>query len=200
MIVLGLGANMESRWGAPIRTMQQTYRLLGARGICVTMRSPYYASAPLGIRAQAEFVNAVVVVRTALAPEALLALLKAIERQAGRRAGERWGPRPLDIDIIDYSGRVMNWPASKANALAPQARNAAAPAMPTKQMRGERRLVLPHPQLHLREFVLAPLTDVAPRWHHPVTGEPVARLLHAIRASRRHGEGRVLRVVHSDLT
>lgn len=196
MIVLGVGANMNSHWGAPAQTLGQIVSLLHGCGVFVETGSPLYTSAPLGMPTQADFVNAAVTARTALAPEALLAVLKRIERAAGRRAGARWGPRPLDIDIVDYAERVMNWPEPKPAALAPQARaKAHFAATPPRT-----RLVLPHPQLHLREFVLAPLAEIAPRWHHPVTGEPVARLLGAVRASRPGREGRVLEILPSGLT
>jgi 2-amino-4-hydroxy-6-hydroxymethyldihydropteridine diphosphokinase len=120
-------------------------------------------------------------------------VLKAMEGEAGRRGGKRWGPRPLDIDILDYAGRVINWRARKPGALAPVSRRiASASTRSPAPNAGPRQLVLPHPQLHLREFVLAPLADIAPRWHHPVTGEPVAGLLRAIRDSAPRREGRVL--------
>jgi 2-amino-4-hydroxy-6-hydroxymethyldihydropteridine diphosphokinase len=201
MIVLGLGANMESRWGSPTHTVQHVVSLFGAYGVFVKARSPLYASAPLGVRVQADYVNAVVTARTALPPGALLGVLKRIEREAGRRGGVRWGPRPLDIDILDYAGRVLNWPAPKPVALMPRTRRRA-PRHPTATPRtgGRAPLVLPHPQLHLREFVLAPLADVAPRWHHPVTGEPVARLLDGLRASGAEREGRVLEILPGGLT
>lgn len=201
MIVLGLGANMESLWGSPAQTIMHAYHLLGARGISVKAHSPLYASAPLGVRQQDDFVNAAVIARTALPPGALLKVLKRLEQEAGRRGGVRWGPRPLDIDILDYAARVMNWPAQLPAALAPQSRSRTAihPAT-TPRTTARSALVLPHPQLHLREFVLAPLADIAPRWHHPVTGEPVARLLKAIRTCASGRDGRVLEVLPAGLT
>jgi 2-amino-4-hydroxy-6-hydroxymethyldihydropteridine diphosphokinase len=193
MIVLGLGANMESRWGSPTQTVEHALSLFGTHGVFVKERSPLYTSAPLGVSAQANYINAAVTARTALPPDALLRVLKAMEGQAGRRGGKRWGPRPLDIDILDYDGRVMNWPTRKPAALAPVSRRIASASSHTPAPKaGPRQLVLPHPQLHLREFVLAPLADIAPRWHHPVTGEPVAGLLRAIRDSAPRREGRVL--------
>jgi 2-amino-4-hydroxy-6-hydroxymethyldihydropteridine diphosphokinase len=79
-----------------------------------------------------------------------------LERKAGRRAGRPQGPRPLDIDILDYGGRRLGWPG-----------------------RGRRRarLVLPHPEAHRRAFVLVPLAQVAPHWRHPVLGASARALL-----------------------
>lgn len=105
---------------------------------------------------QAPYVNAVLIAHSALAPGRLLWLLKRLEREAGRRSGPRWGPRPLDIDIIDYAGRVIGWPV----------RGGPRP-----------RLVLPHPEAHRRAFVLAPLLELAPRWTHPALRVSGRRLL-----------------------
>jgi len=201
MIVLALGANMESRWGAAVQTMRHAIQRLETNGVSVHASSSCYESAPLGVKAQPAFVNAVVLARTALGTEALLTVLKTIEREAGRSNGVPWGPRPLDIDIIDYAGRVMNWTAARPRALAPEGcKSRAMQANSPQRITRRRRLVIPHPQLHLRAFVLAPLAEVAPRWHHPVTGEPVARLLHAVQGASLHGEGRVIRIMHSGLT
>jgi 2-amino-4-hydroxy-6-hydroxymethyldihydropteridine diphosphokinase len=81
-----------------------------------------------------------------------LRLLKQIEAQAGRRGGRPWGPRTLDLDIIDYKGMTRNWSGNRKT-------------MPRVWVRP---LVLPHPQLELRPFVLRPLLDIAPNWRHPV--------------------------------
>lgn len=195
MIVLGLGSNMVSRWGTPALTIKFLSRVIETYGVCVKIVSPLYETAPLGVRAQADFVNAAAVVETALGPDALLRVLKHLEREAGRVQGRVWGPRPLDIDILDYRGRMMNWPAPRPRALAPAIRMArASGGAPQRDPRPH--LVLPHPQLHLREFVLAPLADIAPRWHHPVTGETVAHLLRAAPGDASAREGRVLRVWH----
>ncbi len=194
MIVLGLGANMESRWGTPALTIKLLSRVIETYGIAVKIVSPLHVSAPLGVRAQPDFVNAAALVETALGADALLRVLKHLEREAGRVKGQPWGPRPLDIDILDYRGRVMNWPARRPRALAPAIRRLRAPGCAPH--RGPRpHLVLPHPQLHLREFVLAPLADIAPRWHHPVTGETVAHLLRAGAMGASGREGSVLRVL-----
>jgi 2-amino-4-hydroxy-6-hydroxymethyldihydropteridine diphosphokinase len=79
----------------------------------------------------------------------LLALLQKVERAFGRRRAVRNEARPLDLDLLDYDGRILDIPG----------------------------LVLPHPRLHLRAFVLLPLRDVAPGWRHPVLGETVSELI-----------------------
>jgi 2-amino-4-hydroxy-6-hydroxymethyldihydropteridine diphosphokinase len=90
-----------------------------------------------------------------LGPVALLSRLKSIERRAGRRrSAPRWTPRPLDIDIVDYAGRVAGSVGSRVAGS----------------------LVLPHPELHRRPFVVLPLAEIAPRWRHPRTGQSIQML------------------------
>ncbi len=192
--VLGLGANVESVWGAPAQSIRHAIRLFGVNGIRVEAQSPIYESAPLGTRRQADFVNAVVVADTAFPPEALLRVLKRLERGAGRRDKSRWGPRPLDIDILDYAGRVINWSEAHFRTLRHEARaQTRIHLSPAERTRNRPALMTPHPQLHLRPFVLHPLMDVWPRWHHPVTGETVAQLLGGL--PRESGEGHIQRIL-----
>jgi hypothetical protein len=98
-------------------------------------------------------------------------VLKAIERKSGRRGGRPWGPRTLDIDIVDYGGLVRHWRGGH----------------PSFRKAGTRPLILPHPLAHERPFVLKPLLDIAPHWHHP-RSQSVRELWRAWRARR----GRVL--------
>jgi 2-amino-4-hydroxy-6-hydroxymethyldihydropteridine diphosphokinase len=110
--------------------------------------SPVYQTAPVGGPAQPDYLNAVLAVRTALDPRALLAATQGIEADFGRVRAERFGPRTLDIDIISYDGEVSDDPV----------------------------LTLPHPRAHERAFVLAPWHDVDPAASLPGRG-PVAALL-----------------------
>ncbi len=195
-IVLGLGANMDSVWGAPDHTIHCILQLFGAVGVHVKARSPLYLSAPLGPQEQADFVNAVVLARTALPPDALLRTLKRLECAAGRRQKRHWGPRPLDIDILDYAGRVINWAGPNFRTLRHKSRaHAGTRLLPVEPVEPRPVLVAPHPQLHLRQFVLQPLMDVSPRWHHPVTGESVGQLLRGL--PREVGEGHIQRELAS---
>jgi 2-amino-4-hydroxy-6-hydroxymethyldihydropteridine diphosphokinase len=118
-------------------------------------------------------VNAVALLDTSLPPEALLRVLKEIERKSGRRGGRPWGPRTLDIDIVDYGGLVRHWRKRR----------------PAFKAAGTRPLVLPHPLAHERPFVLKPLLDIAPHWRHPALKQSVRDLWHRV---SEHGQGRVL--------
>lgn len=138
--------------------------------------SDFYETAAVGRAGQPPYVNAVARVETAMPPEALLRRLKQIERAAGRRGGSPWGPRTLDLDILDYKGRILNWHGGR----------------PGFARAGRRPLVLPHPWIEKRPFVLRPLLDVAPGWRHPVSRKPAQELWRHVA----HGwEGQVLRTL-----
>jgi len=101
--------------------------------------SSLYETAPEGHERQRPFLNAVAEIRTPLSATALLLAAKRIERQGGRVATFRNGPRTIDVDLLDVRGLCRASPG----------------------------LTLPHPRMHRRRFVLEPLAEIAPRWRHP---------------------------------
>ena len=98
----GFGANCPGPWGSPAETIARALRELESAGVRVVAVSPFYETAAIGRARQAPYVNAVALLDTDLPAEALLRLFKRIERNGGRRGGRPWGPRTLDIDILDY--------------------------------------------------------------------------------------------------
>jgi 2-amino-4-hydroxy-6-hydroxymethyldihydropteridine diphosphokinase len=161
MIFIGLGSNITSRLGNSSITILRALDALERRGVRVLRRSHLYRTSPHGLANQPDFINAVAAISTALTADALLALAKQIEAIAGRVPSGKWGPRALDIDILDYNRQILNWSKHKEQF--------------SKYNRFS--LILPHPEIASRAFVLKPLLDVAPRWHHPVTGLGAAQLL-----------------------
>lgn len=115
----------------------------------VEERSPVYETPPWGHDDQPAFLNQVVKVETYMQPEALLGHLKRLEVVLGRKPTFQNGPRVIDIDILFYDELVLDSPP----------------------------LMIPHPRLHQRGFVLVPLNDIAPNLMHPVLGKPVGELL-----------------------
>ncbi len=171
LVILALGANLPGRWGDPRAALRRVVPELERAGLRLMAASHIYATAPVGPGRQAPYLNAVVLLECRLAPAALLRLLKGLERRAGRRVASRWGPRCLDIDVLDYAGRRIGNPSRR---------------------REPGRLILPHPELYRRAFVLAPLLEVAPRWRHPVLGVHGGTLLVRLGRRKRAGVRRTL--------
>ncbi len=164
---LGLGANL----GEAEATLSEAVAAVAAvPGVRLRGVSRLYATDPVGVTDQPEFRNAVVAIEAPAGPElergavALLAALKGLEREFGRRAGRRWGPRELDLDLLVF-GR-----ARISVERPPAARSIDAETDPAK---ASKLLEVPHPAAATRLFVLAPLADLAPRlvppgWHEAV--------------------------------
>ncbi len=122
-----------------------------------------------------DYVNAAVRIDTALPAHELLGALHAIESRHGRERKQRWGMRTLDLDLIALGDAVLPDRETQAEwrALSPE----------LQRMRAPDDLVLPHPRVQDRAFVLVPLLDVAPDWRHPVLGVTVRQMCEALPAS-----------------
>jgi 2-amino-4-hydroxy-6-hydroxymethyldihydropteridine diphosphokinase len=148
---VALGSNLGDR-EAHLAAAIQALRARPA--VRVTSVSTVYETAPVGPPPQGPYLNAVVRLRTRLAPRALLACLLEIEAAEGRRrSAGRWSPRTLDLDLLFYGSLTLDEPG----------------------------LCVPHPRLHERAFVLEPLRDVAPRLVHPLLGKSVEELARNVR-------------------
>lgn len=149
---VALGSNLGDR-AALLRSAIEHLRTLGT----VTAISTFLDTPPALYFNQPRFLNAAVLLHTALAPEALMRALLSIEQAMGRvRTGvPPKGPRSIDLDLIFYDSVTLETP----------------------------RLTLPHPALHLRDFVLAPLAEIAPHWLHPTLHRTPVQLLEALTQS-----------------
>ena len=152
MILIALGGNLPSRAGQPADTLKRALGELERQGVEIRDVSAFYQTPAWPDPADPPFVNAVAAVKTNLQPVELLILLHGVETEFGRLRSASNAPRTLDLDLLDYDGRVM----------------------------AEPQLTLPHPRMATRSFVLVPLRDVAPGWRHPVTGQGLAELLAAL--------------------
>lgn len=155
MILIALGANQNSRVGPPEVTFRAALSSLAGRGVNLAALSRVFSSPAWPDPLDPPFTNAVAVVETALTPGELMAVLHAVEAELGRERRVPNAPRTLDLDLIDYDGRVQSPPGGP---------------------------ILPHPRAAERAFVLAPLLDVAPDWRDPVSGQAGQELLKAAQA------------------
>jgi 2-amino-4-hydroxy-6-hydroxymethyldihydropteridine diphosphokinase len=157
MILVGIGSNLAApSFASPQETAAAALARLPRLGVEVRRRSRWYWSEPVPPSGQPWYVNAVAAVETGLSPATLLDALLALEDRFGRRRSTPNAARTLDLDLLDYDGRQS----------------------------GTTRLSLPHPRLHERRFVLAPLAEIAPQWRHPLLGSTASALLAALPAGQ----------------
>jgi 2-amino-4-hydroxy-6-hydroxymethyldihydropteridine diphosphokinase len=152
VILIGIGSNLAAPPArTPLETALEALPALAAPHLHPFACSSWYESAPVPASDQPWFVNAVALIDSDLEPETLLGRMLAVESRFARvrSARKRNAARTLDLDLLDYDGLVVD----------------------------TAKLVLPHPRLHERRFVLEPLREVAPEWHHPVLGLSAAELL-----------------------
>ena len=147
---IALGANLPSPAGSPSQTLDAAIARLSELGH-ITSQSPYYITEPVGFADQPSFLNAAVALETTLDPQSLLDHLLQIERSLGRDRTHIIpnGPRTLDLDILLYGGQIIHSPG----------------------------LVIPHPRMAERAFVLTPLAAIAPNTIHPVLLRTMSQLL-----------------------
>ena len=147
--LIGIGSNL----GSPAENCRKAVsRICESEEINVIKQSSLYESEPIGKKNQPWFVNAVIEIQTSLPPEHLLKKLLNIEQQFGRTRNEKWGPRIIDLDILDYDGRIINSEA----------------------------LTLPHPEMLNRRFVLEPLSEISGSTIHPLQNKSMQSLLNEL--------------------
>jgi 2-amino-4-hydroxy-6-hydroxymethyldihydropteridine diphosphokinase len=145
-VYIGIGSNIGERLSNCRKAIEF---LKGIEGFEFMKASSFYLTEPVGLKEQRWFVNGVVMGKTTIPPLTLLSIVKGYEARCGRRDGERWGPRIIDIDILLFGERIIE----------------------------EEELKIPHPELHKRAFVLIPLCEISPDAYHPVIGKRAIEIL-----------------------
>ena len=177
LALVALGSNLAGPGGSPAAQVARAMALVTGMG-AVAAKSRLWASSawPPG---GPPYVNAALMLRTSLSPDALLGRLHGIEAAFGRQRNERWAARTLDLDLLAVDGLVLPDAGTQGRwrALDPARQGREAPDQ----------LILPHPRLQDRAFVLLPLGEVAPGWRHPLLGLTAAEMLARLPAGAADG-------------
>ena len=149
-VYIGIGSNL----GDPYENCIKAVEAIKEDPFCrIKALSPFYKTEPVDIEGQNWFVNAVLSIDTSLSAPELIEMLLKIEKKMGRiRSGIRWESRVIDLDILLFGNEIIN----------------------------DKKLIVPHPRMHIRRFVMAPMADIAPELIHPVQKKNMADLLKTI--------------------
>ncbi|MGY6547845.1 MAG: 2-amino-4-hydroxy-6-hydroxymethyldihydropteridine diphosphokinase [Roseinatronobacter sp.] len=169
---VALGGNLEGHRDSPYAQVAAAVLEISKLDLTVEAVSRFFRSPAYPSGSGPDFVNAALAFTTALAPKDLLACFQAIEAASGRTRMSRWAPREIDLDLLALGTAVLPDPA--------RFHDWAALPLQEQMVRTPQDLILPHPRLHERAFVLVPMMDIAPDWRHPVFGRTVREMHDAL--------------------
>ncbi|MCX7566765.1 2-amino-4-hydroxy-6-hydroxymethyldihydropteridine diphosphokinase [Sulfitobacter sp. F26169L] len=175
--LIALGSNLDFEDDVPSIVLDRALAKLEARGFVIRKRSRNFTTPAFPAGAGPDFVNAAVMAETAFDADEVLAHLHAVEAEMGRARAVRWGARTVDLDLIAVDAQVL--PDAQTHQYWRQL------PLEVQKTTAPTQLILPHPRLAERAFVLVPLLDVAPQWQHPVTGMTVQQMHDALPAQQR---------------
>lgn len=171
-LLIALGSNMHSSVGTPVETLKNAIDSLVEMGGVIRGCSRFFRTPAFPAGSGPDFVNAALVLNAPWSSAEAIARLHEIEARMGRRRKERWEQRIVDLDLLAHGEQIrpnvrtlrtwMELPLSQQKDRAPG------------------QLILPHPRMHERAFVLVPLSDVAPDWVHPITRKSVIQMKDAL--------------------
>jgi 2-amino-4-hydroxy-6-hydroxymethyldihydropteridine diphosphokinase len=170
--LVALGSNISDDLDKSLNVVEQSIEIISVNSMKLLNKSQFYQTPAFPIGSGPDFINCVLSVETDLSPDELLIVFHEIEATLGRKRGKRWEQRVIDIDLLCYEDLVKPNKSIVTEWIDM--------ALSEQIKRTPEHLILPHPRIQDRAFVLVPMADVAPNWRHPVIGQTTLEMRDAL--------------------